>query len=121
MGHDKPSRRQHKADSKQPQLFITTSIPISGTPVVGNDGVIHVFAKGFKFYSRRDNYVTVMIDGRVIDETAKVMEDNSIKLQVKIPEGLSNGDHTVKVVQKLDNEEIVANSTFVKAAIDNFG
>jgi hypothetical protein len=61
---------QHKSDSTPPYIFIFTSVPISGLPVVGNDRVIHIFARGFKFDPHGNNYVTVVIDGQVIDQSA---------------------------------------------------
>jgi hypothetical protein len=109
-----------EAGPDQPYLFITTSVPVAGTPVVGGDGVVHVAATGFIFEPEGDNYAVVSIDERVIDETAEVMKDGSAELKLKIPEQLSFGEHTVQVTQKVGSQEVTARSSFVKAAIDDF-
>jgi photosystem II stability/assembly factor-like uncharacterized protein len=100
-------------------LFIATSLPIAGRPVLGSDGIIHLFGRGFKFEPGHNNYVTVMIDGQVIDQTAKVMQDGTVRSQLKVPEELSYDEHFVEIIQKVGDAEIKASSIFVKAAIDD--
>ena len=53
--------KQINIGSKKPYLFIKPSIPIMGTHVLGNDGLINLFAKGFRFKSKADNHVEIMI------------------------------------------------------------
>jgi hypothetical protein len=104
--------------SKKPYLFISTSIPIMGTSVVGSDGIIKLFAKGFKFVPKRNNDVKIMIDSEVIDKSAKVTQGGNVRSQLKVSKELSYGHHIVKIVQKVNRKSITASERFVKAVID---
>jgi hypothetical protein len=126
---DKSKGEKSKVDSKVPYIFITTSVPVAGLPVLGSDRVIHVSGTGFKFDPKsRKNHVIVKIDGQVINKTAKLAQDGSIKLQQKIQEGLDYGKHTIDIIQQIQKIQkkkkkivnITASSTFVKAALDDF-
>ena len=102
----------------QPYVFISTSIPLAGLPVLGNDGVIHILARGFKFNPSTTNFVSVKIDGKPIVQNMEVLHDGTVKSPLKVPQELSYDQHVIHLIQKVDNEEIMASSTFVKAAID---
>ena len=103
-----------------PYLLITTSIPITGTSVLGNDRTLHIFARGFKFDPTGHNFVQTKVDGRLIKRTFKIMQDGTISSQLKVPEGLSIGRHTLQIIQEIDGNEIVASRTFMKATIEDF-
>ncbi len=105
-------------DKNKPYLFISTSIPIMGTHVVGSDGVINLFAKGFKFSSNRKNQVEILIDSQVI-QSAKVMQDGHVRSNIKVSKELSFGQHIVKIVQNVNRESITASESFVKAVVDD--
>ena len=122
---DPEKQREQKYDimteeAKQPYLFISTSIPMAGIPVIGEDGIVTVFATGFRFDPDIDNYSDVILDGQAVVKNAKVMEDGSINYEFKVSEELSYGQHIVEVIQKVEDKEIMASSSFVKAAIDDF-
>jgi hypothetical protein len=118
--HYKSKGKDSNIGSKQqPYLFINTSFPIMGIPVLGTDGVLNLFAKGFKFVPRRNNYVKIMIDSRVINQSAKVTQDGNVKAQLKVSGELFYGEHIVKVVQKVNRKSIIASGGFVKAATDD--
>jgi hypothetical protein len=118
-GENEPGERRHETNSKQPYLFITTNIPLSGNHVLGNDGIIHVFARNFKFDPNGKNDVMITVDSIPIEQTAKVREDGTIQSQVEVhPNDLSYGKHIVQIIQHLDNEEITAIESFVKASVD---
>ncbi len=104
----------------QPYLFITTSMPVMGTCILGNEGVIHIFATGFKFDPNAHNSVMTKIDEQLINQTINIIQDGTVRSQLKVPEDLSYGQHIVQVIQNVDDEEIKASSTFVKATIENF-
>ena len=96
-------------------------MPISGEPVIGNDGVISIFATGFKFDPNGKNDVMITIDALPIDQTAKVMEDGTALSELKVQANeLSYGKHTIQIIQKLDGEELTGSGFFVKGAIDDF-
>lgn len=72
--------------SRKPYLFVSTSIPIMGTSVVGNDGVINLFAKGFKFYPKGNNQVRILIDSQVVHKNAKVLQNGNVESRLKVQE-----------------------------------
>jgi photosystem II stability/assembly factor-like uncharacterized protein len=124
---DPESRRKPKDDNsmedpeaKQPYLFITTSISMPGLPVVGSDGVVTIFATGFRFSAEGEQYANVLLDGEMIAKDAKVSQDGSLEYEFKVSEELAHGQHTVQVIQQADNKELSASSSFVKATIDDF-
>ena len=98
---------------------LVTSIPIMGTNVVGSDGIINLFAKGFKFVPKGKNDVKIMIDSQVIDKSAKVTQDGNVRSQLKISQELSFGEHIIKMVQKLNNKSLIATERFTKIVIDD--
>jgi hypothetical protein len=116
----KSKGKDSNVGSKEPYLFIRTSVPIMGTSVLGRDSVINLFAKGFKLIPRKNNYVKIMIDSQVINQSAKVLQDGTVRAQLKVSEELFYGEHIVKVMQRANRKSITASGTFVKAAIDDF-
>jgi hypothetical protein len=113
---DEPSPNEPSPNA--PNLFIATSIPITGLPVLGSDRIIHVFATGFKFDPTGNNLVRIMIDEQINNQRPKVMQDGTVKFQVKVPEQLSECEHIIKVIQEVDNNMLMVSGTFIKAVID---
>jgi hypothetical protein len=89
--------------------------------VVGNDRIINLFGKGFKFDPKKTNHVKIMIDSKVIGKSAKVMQDGNVRFQLKVSEELLYGLHFAKIVQKVNRRVISAGGRFVIAAIDDIG
>jgi len=118
VGHESKAKKTDTG-SKNPYLFIRTSIPIMGTRVVGRDGITNLFATGFKFKSNANNHVKIMIDSQVISKKVKVMQNGNVEYQLRIPTDLLYGEHTVKIVQKVNRKSITASGSIVKAAIDD--
>ena len=61
-----------------------------------------------------------MIDEKTVNQTSKVMQDETVRSEVKVTDELSDGEHTVKVIQRTANQMISASATFIKANIDDF-
>jgi hypothetical protein len=117
---NEPQPSERHPESDEPYLFIGTNLPVSGTEVLGSDGIIHIFATGFRFDpNERNNNAIVTIDEKIVNQTAKIMQDGTVKAEVKVSEGLSNGKHVIKLIQQTDNERIFASATFIKANIDD--
>jgi hypothetical protein len=103
----------------EPYSLITTSIPIMGTSILGNDRIIHIFARGFKFDSNGPNSVNKKIDRQLIKRTFKMIQDGTVSSNLKVPD-VSDGRHTIQVIQEMGGNEIVASRTFMKANIEDF-
>ena len=103
-----------------PYLLISTSIPITGTSVLGNDGTIHIIARGFKFNPIGDNFVKIKFDGRLIKRTFKIMQDGTVNSQLKAPEDLSMGRHMIQVIQEIDGQELIASQYFCESNYRRF-
>jgi hypothetical protein len=117
---NEPQPSERYPESDEPYLFIGTNLPISGTEVLGSDGIIHIFATGFRFDpNERNNNAIVTIDEKIVNQTAKIIQDGTVKAEVKVSEGLSNGKHVIKLIQQTDNERIFASATIIKANIDD--
>jgi hypothetical protein len=114
------SKNSSNIRTKKPYLFIGTSIPIMGIPVVGRDRNVNLFAKGFTFHPERNNNVKIMIGSQVINKNAKVIQGGNVRYQLKVSQELSNGEHIVKVVQKVNRKDITASGSFIIAQIDDF-
>lgn len=107
-------------ESTEPYLFVSTNIPISGEPVVGRDNIIHLFGTGFNFDSGA-GYVSIMLDGQLIEKNLKVGQNGNVKAELRLSNMLSDGKHIIKMVQNLQEYEIVAIGSIVKTTIDDFG
>ena len=112
----KPKVKKTSTGSKNPYLFIRTSIRIMGTRVVGRDGIINLFATGFKFKSKSNSCVKIMIDSKVINEKVKVIQNGNVESQLRIPKEFPYGEHIVKIVQKVNRKAITASGSIVKAS-----
>jgi hypothetical protein len=108
-----------KSESAEPYLFVSTSIPIAGEPVLGGDKIVHLFGRGFMTHDQ-DSYTTILVDGKTIEENLKISEDGSIESELKIPDILSIGKHSIKIVQKVQENDFSASASFVKAIIEDF-
>ena len=111
--------KKRRIRSKNPYLFIRTSIRIMGTRVVGMDGIISLFATGFKFIPKTNSHVKIMIGSQVINKKVRVMQNGNVESQIRIPKELTNGEHIVKIVQKINRKVITASGSIVKASIDD--
>jgi hypothetical protein len=60
-----------------------------------------------------------MIDSKVIDKSAKVMQDGNVRFQLKVSEELLYGLHFAEIIQKVNRKVISAGGRFVRAAIDD--
>jgi hypothetical protein len=102
---NQPEPSEREPESDEPYLFIGTNLPISGTDVLGSDGIIHIFATGFRFDpNERNNNAIVTIDEKIVDQTAKIMQDGTVKSEIKVSEGLSDGKHVIKLIQQTDRQ-----------------
>jgi hypothetical protein len=99
-------------------LFVTTNLPGSGLPVVGEDGLLHVRALGFA----RDNggvaTVLVEIDGTAIQPDSVAASDRGLMLTARVPANLPPGEHRVRVLQRGGGINHEAAATFVTAVFD---
>ena len=60
-----------------------------------------------------------LINSQVIDKSARVTQDGNVRSQIKVSKELSYGQHTVKIVQKVNRKNITASESFVKGVIDD--
>ena len=115
----KSKDKKRISKSKNPYLFIRTSIRNMGTRVVGRDGIINLFATGFKFKSKANSHVKIMIDSQVINKKVKVMQNGNVESQLRISNEFPYGEHIVKIVQKVNRKAITASGSIVKVSIDD--
>ena len=116
----KTERKQISYDFKKPYLFIKTNSPVILPNVIGKDGLINLFAKGFKFYPNKNNQIKIMIDSQEVDKQCVISQHGNVHTQIKAPQELSNGIHTIRLVQKTNRGSLEATDSFVKAGIDEF-
>ena len=111
--------KKSEADFKQPYLFVTTSIPLAGEPILGDDRIINLFGTGFSLDAAYKD-VTIILDGQKMEKGTKVSDKGNIRFELVVPEEISEGKHIVEVKQKTSKEEIVVTDSFLIAAIDDF-
>jgi len=117
---DKSMGEDNSDSSTQPYLFVSTTIPMSGESVIGNEGIINIFARGFKFDPQGNNEVTITIDEMVRDVKDKVSIEGTVVSQLRVTTNeLLPGKHTIQVKQEILNNELVAEGSFIRTAMDD--
>ena len=93
-------------------VMTSSSIGGTGATVLGLDGELTVFARGFDATG-----ATVYLDGGEEPLNTSFLEDNSGQLaaQITLPPTLTFGRHELEVRQQ---NEVVATTDFVKALLD---
>lgn len=107
-------------DSSLPDVLLSGGMLVAGTAVLGEGGVVHLLARGFRHDPKRRYPLTVALDGRVIRRSMKTTSEGSARTRFKVPKGLAEGEHIVEVRQKLPKAELVGRSSFIKASTDDF-
>lgn len=103
-----------------PYLSLSTNLPSSGMPVVGEDGIVNIYASGFNYKSQKSSYVYILLDESTIEKGYPIKKDGTVKYQFTLPSDLDMGMHTIKVLQNINRNNIYAECEFIKSAIDNF-
>ncbi|MDP3150033.1 MAG: hypothetical protein Q8N83_13000 [Ignavibacteria bacterium] len=103
-----------------PYLSLSTTLPSSGTPVVGEDGIVNIEARNFIYNSKTASSVYILLDENTIEKRYPIRKDGVVKYQVKVSAELGLGKHTIKLVQNINGNNIYADGEFIKSAIDNF-
>jgi hypothetical protein len=114
-----PPAGKDQPGASVPYVFVTTSLPTVGVPVVGADGVLHVFATGLGAAENR--HVAMMVDGVAIEEAHHVEHDGSLRMRMTVPEDMAYGEHRVEILHTVEGKEVRLGRSFVKAAIDEVG
>lgn len=100
--------------TRQPYVIITTSVTISGQPILGPDRLLYV--KGYDFPPEAK--LVARIDGRPAKASLKVDGQGRLEGEVYVPQDLPERLHVVELVD--EQQRVVARSTFVIAATDEF-
>jgi hypothetical protein len=109
--------RDDEGEAPQPYLIITTSVSIPGQPLLGSDRLL--FVQGYDF--PRNAKLTVRIDDMRVEAFLKVDDKGRISGEVRVPEELGDGLHTVEIIDESEQRPVVvAKSTFLIAATDDF-
>lgn len=103
-----------------PYLTLSTNLPSSGMPVVGEDGILNIFARGFNYKSQKSSYVYILLDESTIEKAYPIKKDGTVKYQCNLSPDLAMGMHTIKLIQNINGNNIYAECEFIKSAIDNF-
>lgn len=107
--------------AQAPYLFVTTELPMTGLPVLGSNGIVHLRATGFAPAREGVPQPDVMIDGMRSDSKQAYVDEKGVFVaDIKVPDQLPYGVHRIEVVQKTPRAALRAFSQFVKAAIDDF-
>jgi hypothetical protein len=109
-----------KPDFDTPYIFLSSDIPMSGKVILGSKGIIHIFARGFKTDDTSSHNINIIVDEKIVSQNLQIDKNGTINSPLKLPDELERGEHTIKLVQKIDDNEIAATSTFVKANLDDF-
>lgn len=112
--------KKKKIGFSRPYLFIKTKSPTIYPHAVGNDGIIDIHAKGFKFHDNKHDQIKMIVDSQPINATGSVQQDGNVEIRIKIPPEIPNGIHHIKLIQKTEQEILEGVETFVKVGIDEF-
>lgn len=112
-------RSDRTTASPRPYVFITTTLPMAGQSVLGEDRTIHVLARGFVRHSRSIAPPTISVDGNVLDQTPTVSSDGTMRTSLTVTGKLASGEHTLAISQEVRGRRRVATSTFVMATADH--
>lgn len=102
---------------ERPRVVVSTTIVTMGTPVLGPDGVLDIWGKGF---DPRAGTPTLLLDGDSLTyEGSEMRSDGTFSTRLTAPPDLPNGEHRIEIRQGAGPEGRATTATFVKAQIDD--
>ena len=93
------SEEDFKPIFDNPYIYLSSDISISGKVILGSKGTIHIFARGFKTDSAYSNII-VIVDDKRINQNLQIDQDGTIHSELKLPDELEQGEHTIKLISK---------------------
>ena len=106
------SEEDFKPIFDNPYIYLSSDISISGKVILGSKGTIHIFARGFKTDSAYRRNLIVIVDDKRINQNLQIDQDGTIHSELKLPDELEQGEHTITLIQKIDEKEIASNKYF---------
>jgi hypothetical protein len=100
-----------RQDKYQPYLILTTSEPVGGALMLGEDNKLHIFARGFA--AEPSATVEVTIDGQLVkDLNVKAEGAGTFRIELQVPKEIGMGDHEVVVAQRTRIRTLTAKGSF---------
>jgi len=112
---EKPKSARRPPVTK-PCVILSTSLPIAGLPVVGDDGLLHVLARDLSI--DRAAKLEIRIDGNPIFVDSS-RDAGTLRTKIAVPASLPKGQHVLEVIDRVAGKESIACAAFVTAWIDN--